>query len=265
MAERRSGWPRSIGLRICVLIVAFVTCAGLFSQIGRLPWVDVEGSDWVQWFRPCALSLRDPFAPRPIAYPPWLFLVLWPLAILPAPIGFGLIVALDVLILAIYVRSIWRVLLLCLSWPVMLALVYGQIDPLLVLVFMLPARWALVAASMKPQIVCWFALRRGRLAAFLPLGLVVLGSLILWGWWPGRLSMERLAWEVAVDLDWPKLVPVGLALLASSDGLAWLGAGILLSPYVLPYHLTPVLAYAYRRGHPLLLLAITVVSWLVVL
>ncbi|NIV37264.1 MAG: hypothetical protein GWN58_49930 [Anaerolineae bacterium] len=74
-----------------------------------------------------------------------------------------------------------------------------------------------------------------------------------------------LGWEVAVDLDWPKLVPVGLALLASSDGLAWLGAGILLSPYVLPYHLTPVLAYAYRRGHPLLLLAITVVSWLVVL
>lgn len=263
LRDRRS---RLFPLALCGL--CFAACAIAFSQTGRLRWVDIAGSDWHVTFRPAARHLADPYQPRPGSYPPWLFALLWPLAILPGDAGFGIVVAMDILVLACYVRAPWRAILLILTWPVMLALVYGHVDPLLVLVFMLPPGWGLLAASIKPHLVGVFAIRRalGRgWASFIPLVIIFVVSLLLWGWWPARFSLSNLAWAECIELGWPRWVPLGVLLMLIPRGWAWLAAGLLLSPYVLPYHLTPLLAYVYRRGHPVLLISISILSWAVIL
>ena len=64
---------------------------------------------------------------------------------------------------------------------------------------------------------------------------------------------------------WPFLIPVGLLLLAQDDEKWWLLAGVFLTPYISPYHITPVLAYFYKREKWPILVLVTAATWLPVI
>lgn len=251
--------------------VGLCFCAGLaisaFAMLGRLPYVNTDGGDWTLFFRPAALNLCDPYIITGAAtYWPWFFVVLYPLALLPQNMGFGILATLSVVVLMAYTKEWWRCLLLCASMPVIAVLAHGQVDALLVVAFMLPPGWDLLAAAMKPQAIFCAILRRNMSKitwkVVVPVVVFLVMSFIIWGWWPSSLSVGHLHMEQR-NLGWPYLVGLGVLLLMQKDIRWWLIGGLFLTPYLASYHLVPVLAYFYRRERWWVLILVTVATWIV--
>jgi len=111
----------------------------------------VIGSDWVNTFCEGAKNWKAPWEVGLAAmYPQWVMLILYPLTLLPTHWGHGLIAFLSLVIFTVYVKDWWRALLLVLSFPVCDMLIQGQLEGILVLAFMVPLKWGIVIASLKP-------------------------------------------------------------------------------------------------------------------
>lgn len=228
--------------------------------------IDLAGTEWVAFFRPHALNLAGLFTGNQ-HYPPWVFVFLRPLAMLPWWVGYLAIWALSLIVATHYLRTWWRVLLFAVSAPVMLTLLYSNIDVLLVSALMTPLGLALLIVSCKPQaLVGWIARRwfaQGRLWQLLPLMTVFVVSLAVWGWWPAQLGTDALASNFSITWWWPWTVPLGLALLVTRSPGLWLVGSVLVTPYLQLYHLAPVLAYFYRRAGLVGAVVMSAVSWMV--
>lgn len=256
---------RAIGMSAVLVAFLLVTIFGALLA----PW-DIADSDWMRYFRPAALHpLDDPYRFAWACYPPWLFLLLHPIAILPPSIGYGVFISLGFVTLAVYCRDWWRVLLLALSMPVLAALHYGQVDIFLPLAFLLPPQWSLLLVTCKPHILGWWALARawrGGLRLFLPVVAVTLCSFLVWGFWPARVpgSTQAVDWRTSHSISQVGIIGAILLVVSGPMGQAeWLALGLLTSPYVLFYHLVPVLAFIYRRERAWVLIGLTVITWLV--
>lgn len=226
--------------------------------------IDLAGTDWVLFFRPHALDLAGLFAGVQ-HYPPWLFVLLRPLALLPWWVGYLGIWVLSLLVAIRYLRTWWRVLLFAVSTPMMLTLLYSNVDALLITALMTPLWMALLVVSCKPQALSGWIVRRwiarGRLWHLIPLVILFVASLVAWGWWPARLGTGALADSLSITTWWPWTVPLGLALLATQSPALWLVGSAMLSPYLQLYHLAPMLAFLYRRAGLAGALAMTAISW----
>lgn len=259
LSARTSG----VALALCIIIVT-IAFTYLYTTVDGCPWWTVD--DWATCFRPAALNLDNPYAVAPGAYPVWYYVVLWPLAILPVHLGHGILTTLSILVLGIYLKDWWRVGLLTLSTPVLVGLLYGHVDALLVLAFMAPTDVALVIASFKPVALAGWAVRRWLASkswyvTMTPVLVLFFASSIIWGPWWEHLAMGNLAWGHSLALHWPAMIPIGLLLLLTKDERLWLVGSLFLTPYLMRYHLTPLLAYFYRRQPWYVLMIVTVVTW----
>lgn len=108
------------------------------------------GVDWTEVYRPAALSLlkgQNPYDIPGYYNPPWTLLFLIPFAVLPEPVGRGLLFVLTLVIVAIVAirlgaNRVSLIVFLC-SPPVLQGLLDSNVDWLALLGFILPPRLGL--------------------------------------------------------------------------------------------------------------------------
>jgi hypothetical protein len=212
-----------------------------------------SGIDWSTVFRPAAqeaLHLRSPFNVIGFFNPPWTAIALIPFAIFPEQVGRILMIFVGLIAYAGIAYKLggtkWAITAIVLSPPVMHNMLNGNIDWLALVGLIMPPQIGLFFITMKPQLgaaVVFFWLveswrtggYRQTIKVFWPITLATLLSLLLYGLWPLRASVEvDLWWNASL---WPVSLPVGLALLVAAlrkRNIAYaIGASPCFAPYVL--------------------------------
>jgi hypothetical protein len=217
------------------------------------------GVDWAWSLRPAALKLlhgNSPYlaatAEEAFAGAPWALLPLIPLALLPVNVGRALLLFISLAAFTVAALRLGAGPLalgaFLVSPPVVHCLLNANLDWLPVLGFTLSPWLGLFFIAVKPQMgsvvaIFWLveAWRTGGpirvVKVFAPVGLALLLSFGLFGWWPLAgvriLEYSRL-WNASL---WPVSIPVGLALAVTAlrrrDKRLAMGASPCLSPYVL--------------------------------
>ena len=225
---------------------------------------NLSGTDWASWFYPYSST---PFSPFSGHYPPFTYLLLHPFT-LPGPLyGYLLLILFSLFIIHLNTRSLLRTLLCALSLPITLSLLLGNVDSLLSLAFLLPFSLSGLVVMCKPQALAFYWMRRwwadrkpwGPLFLILALGL----SLLVWRDWPLRLSGGALATNFLISQWWPYTLLLGLPLLLTNSPILWLIGGILSTPYLQFYHLSPIVVYFISRKSLPVGAGIMVLSWVI--
>lgn len=249
---------------LAVLIggLAGVLCATVLLRTG-------SGAGDFGWSLRAARDLwygRDPYAypvaPDLVSYPLPAAIVALPFAFLPDALAAGLFFGLSSGLLAwclLRSNQLWPVLLF-LSWPFLYGLIYVQWPPLLVCLWFLPP--LLPVVLIKPHIALPLALSGSiSRAGILLTALLLLGSLVLYPWWPWVWVHQIQTYK---GLRPPLLVlPLGplllLGLLRWRDRRAWLLVLMALMPQRTVYDQLALLLVATSRRE---LLALVACSWL---
>jgi len=236
---------------------------------------------------------RDPYSiPNlEVFYPlPFYFLFI-PLSVLPSDLVHVLWTILNAVVLVAVLRR--RALPVFISAPVFLTFLLGQVDILMMALFAkvrsgIGAGIALAFLVLKPQLVVlvtpwlmwqWWRKQPRQLVWFLALvSILLLGSWIVQPDWAARLiarSGERTraaisssVWGVLSFLPASLWLPVSVLVVVVLVVWAWRKnnfdsiavVGMLISPYIFSYNLTPLLV-TFRR--PVALIAWTILSWTV--
>lgn len=241
----------------CLAFTLFALCIVIAKQLGGYP------CDWdvyryaVRHF----LTGRDPYQiPLGTQFhnPPWTLFLLLPFAILPEPFDMALVTSVAILVYA-YVAVKFHatpmtLTLLLTSLPVIQCIIYGQIDWLVVLGFVLPPQIGILFAVIKPQVgigmviywvySAWKSNGISAVAKLLGPALCVFGcSLLGFGFWPLRWFDTNTVG--GVSSLWPHLVPVGLGLLMAAlqqrNTKLAIAAAPCLSPHVWSYSYVGIL------------------------
>jgi hypothetical protein len=212
--------------------------------------------DWTISYRPAALALisgASPYAGRPFFNAPWILIPLIPFALMPYRVG---VAALFVANLALFLYISWRMAakpvavtaFIC-SLPVVIALLFGQVDSLILLGLFLPRPLGLVLLLAKPQIGAVIALFwaveiwresgwKQVIKTFAPVAGLFLISFLIYGLWPLTSNPGSL---ISTDHNtslWPGSLMIGLplivyALRSRREDFARMAAPFF-SPYVSP-------------------------------
>jgi hypothetical protein len=212
--------------------------------------------DWTLFYRPAALALVSGSSPYTIGSffnAPWILLPLIPFALLPYRVG---VAAWFVANLAIFLYICWRMAarpiagaaFMC-SLPVIVSLLFGQVDGLVLLGLFLPRYLGLMLLLAKPQIgivVALFLLVeiwresgwKQVIKTFAPVTVLFLISFALFGLWPLAYNPASL---ISTDHNtslWPGSLMIGLPLIVYAfrtrrENFAWMSAPFF-SPYVAP-------------------------------
>lgn len=207
--------------------------------------------DW-QTFRAAArhvLAGESPYASPKYYNPPWLAVLLVPLALLPTHLGWAVLSTLSLVVTAAVARrylnnDLLKVVLVLLSPPLLYTIRLGQVDALLLAALLLPAHFWPLAALTKPQLLAGLVGGVDREKATIAIVLVVLvlaASIGAFGLWPlevasgpGLDGSWNVGWNAWAGF-WPFQVPVFTALLLAGrkrkDALMLLAASPFLSPY----------------------------------
>jgi hypothetical protein len=180
--------------------------------------------------------------------PPWVAVLLIPLALLPHRVGLAVLSTLTLFVSLLLLHR-WlpkpgyiKPILMLLSPPIFYILIHGQIDTLILLGIFLPVEWWWLVAISKPQITLGLAAGvppRLWIRAGVITFAVLAASLLLFGNWISQVLFHPLpliytnrnVWNGL----WPFQVPVGLALLvlgySRSDERLFVASSPLLVPY----------------------------------
>ncbi len=234
----------------------------LFPLVNMLPML---GYDWGVYFAQGRLQ----------EYPPWAFLILWPLMRLPWRSGLALLNGLLLMTVAVATARedssgsrLSRLIAACmalLSPPTLILLWQGNIGGL-VLLGLVALPWGLPLALLHPHLTLWAVLSNRRWTLW-TLAFLLL-SLILWQGWPMEiLATLQPRGSHPMAMGWSNLhlaiLLIGLALipLARADHLILMSIGAFLSPYLLPQHFLLILpAIGRAQGRSRLLLWL--LAWL---
>ncbi len=145
--------PRSLTFTAVVGTTLLLITWFLFANL------PVTYNDWLDFFRPAALHWRNPYSGF-IFNPPWIFPLLYPLALLPYRAGAGLLMIISVVAVAMYVGSPKKTLVVALSVPMVVLITLGQLDALLLFGLMIPKGLGLPILVLKPQGVFLTMFRR---------------------------------------------------------------------------------------------------------
>lgn len=218
------------------------------------------GYDWICVFRPAIVTLFHGHNPYTGLYfnPPWILLLLSPLAIFTPELGAAAIAVICVAGFAVAAARLGmsKVSLLFFMFnPFMWVVAHqGNLDWLVALGAVLPPQLGLFLVVTKPQagiaiVLFWFieALRQGGIRqavrVFAPVTIAYLLSFAIFGWWiipPGWLIPHQLNYSL-----WPVSIPIGLALLAAAFRGRDIRRAILASPFLSPYVLTMTWSLAF--------------------
>ncbi len=215
---------------------------------GLFAFLPVTYKDWIDAFRPAALHWQNPyFDPGLIFNPPWIFPFLHPLALLPPRFGAGLLMLLSLVVVALYVGSPKKLLIVVIAAPMSTLFTLGQLDALLLVGLMLPG-WAGVPFLLaKPQGVILTLLNRKRRNRHTLIAIIVilLVSVAGWGFWWQNIIGFAPNQTVNMSL-FPYSLLITLPLLYfgwknESDGLLAL-ASLSLMPYFMITSTLPAIA-----------------------
>jgi hypothetical protein len=141
------------------LVSAVSLCIAVVFIVLVFTNLPVTYLDWMESFRPAAVEWYAPY--RPSVYnPPWLFLILHPLAWLDARLGAAFLILISMVILIAYLGFSKKVLVASCSAPLIVMVTLGQIDGLILLGLMIPGEVGLIWLLMKPQGMFLAVLRR---------------------------------------------------------------------------------------------------------
>jgi hypothetical protein len=228
------------GRQVVALLALFVaTC--LAAYVLPLHCVDFRA-----FFYP-AVWADGPYAVPGVYNPPWTFAILAPVALFPLEQAEAIHFAVSLFAIAFVLRRLDVPLagaagFVC-SLPVVLSLCYGQLEWLVLAALLLPARWGILLALIKPQVgiglVVWWLVEAHRerhlWRTVEPLVACLACAFIVWRW-----PMQLLAppHTIANATFWPWLVPVGVWAFWRLLERPSLGPALLVGP-CLSSHLTP--------------------------
>ena len=280
------------GLRNRALIILAILCAFAAISYGVYRFLPVEadanppatwgfGVDWKGCIRPDTLKLasgQSPYVDGCGFNPPWTYLVLAPLALLPAPAGAAILFTLTYFVYGWALLRAgacpWMALAGLGSRFVFVNALNGNIDWLPVIGLFLPPQIGLFLVVMKPQIgagiaVYWLAeaWRKGKIRevarVFAPVMLAYLASFAVFGFWPVKMGVS-LSDPYNASL-WPYGLAAGILLLAYALLKQQKFAAVAATPFLAPY----VNIHSYAVGmfalipYPVGLVLMTAMSWLI--
>jgi hypothetical protein len=237
-------------------IIYPLIAAGLIGLGITAYFVLPDPVDWAIFYRPATLALlagKSPFTVGSYFNPPWILLPLIPFALLPYKISnAALFVANLVIFIFIGRRSSKRPLpllaLLC-SFPVIVCLLFGQIDGIALLGLFMPRPLGMIFLLAKPQTGAFVALfwvleawRQGKwkqvFVTVAPVGIMTLASILIFHLTPQNFDVSILISAPHNTSLWPGSILIGLPLLVYAlrqrkQGFAMM-ATPLLSPYIAP-------------------------------
>jgi hypothetical protein len=240
--------------------------------------------DWAVFFRPAVIRMFTGTSPyvMPFVYPPWAFLPIAPLALLPPRVGSTIMAMASPLIFGFIAHKLGAksitVIFFALSSPVIHNAINNNIDWMPALGLLMPPQIGLFLVMIKPQVgigvaVYWFfeAWQKDRIKGvikiFWPVTLAYIISFIIYGFWLFRglnMSLQMKQQFGGVDL-FPWAVPVGLGILYYSirNKLKPLSisASPLLSPYVLIHSWSSLLLGLVN--YPIFSISVSILSWII--
>ncbi len=243
------------------------------------------GMDWEQVYRPAALAMAQGKSPYSVVFyaAPWSVIPLIPFALLPSELGN---IGVFILGLSAFAYVAYKLgagpgnmAIFLLSAPVVGCLIYGNIEWMPLLGFVLPPQIGLIFAIIKPQVgiglaIYWFVhIFRTKgiievIKTFTPVILVTLLSFWMYGFWPliFQKTMEQSRTS-ALDYNtslWPQGIFVGIWLLYKAIQKQKPGMALASSPFLSPYALqfTWVSVLAGLIGSPLELLLVSIGLWI---
>lgn len=238
------------------------------------------GIDWkvnIRWASVNVITGHTPYTSVIQCLPPWIYLLLSPIAILPEDLGIAVIFVLTYMVVAFVLYrlngNIWIIIAFLLNSYIWKNARVGNIDFLAMFGFILPPQIGLFFVLIKPQIgagiaIFWLieAWRKGKFREifriFAPVTIAYLLSFLLYGLWP--LKVIGMTHDPYNSSLWPWAIPIGVILLYKSirerNSLFAIGA----SPFVAPYvnFTSYVVALFPFFSNPLLLIIVAALSWL---
>lgn len=270
--------------KLKTLLVLTLGAIVLYGFVRVLPSLQI-GMDWEQVYRPAALALANGKSPYTVVFyaAPWSVIPLVPFALLPPDLGNAGVFILGLSAFAYVAYKLGagpgNMSIFLLSAPVVGCLIFGNIEWMPLLGFVLPAPIGLIFAVIKPQVgiglvIYWFVhILRTKgiwevIKTFTPVTLVTLLSFWMYGFWPllFQKTMEQsqtssLAYNTSL---WPQGIFVGIWLLYKSIQKQKPGMALASSPFLSPYALqfTWVSVLTGLIGSPLELLLVSVGLWI---
>lgn len=236
-----------------MLAVLFVLITAVYYKVLTKPTLNYS-YDWLFAFRPATLAMLSGQSPYeipltlPVSNPPWTFLLLTPLALLPPALGASILFTLYLYSMGYcaYRMKMKAIVLAAflLSIIVLGGACNGQVDFLSALGLFLPAPIGLLLVLTKPQVGIAVALYWGveafrtggirRLAlTFAPVTAAFLLSFMIYGFWPlHSLTFDNFPWNTSL-FPW-SIVP-GVALFCWSIKRGDIKLALPVSPMLSPY------------------------------
>lgn len=229
--------------------ILFIVCAFALS-VAFFYWLPVTYADWMIYFQPAAADWLHPYR-YGIFNPPWLFPLLFPMALLPTRLGAAFLMSISVAIVMFYLQSPIKSALALTSAPMIVLFTLGQIDALSLAALLVAPALGLPLLIIKPQGAMLAMLPRlGRLT-LLALAGVLLISLLVWGFWPLDIDRSAPTGRAHDVSPFPYAVPLTIPLAwfgyrRRSDALlCW--ASLCLSPYWMITSMLPALAASLKE------------------
>ena len=243
------------------------------------------GQDWNGTYMPATrimLAGGNPYTAKIQSFfsPIWVLIPLIPFSFLPDAISLKLILVLSFLAyltLGYKLKATpWTMTLFLLSPPVIFSIRQSNIEPFVLLGFILPAPIGLFFALAKPQIgigiaIYWLieAWRTGGIQRIIktiaPVSIALLVNFLIYGNW---IKVRQGAVVIAASWNyslWPWAIPVGLLLLymavISYKKYTAVSAGVFLSPYVPLYSWSAALVGLLNND--ILMAVAVIVMWMV--
>lgn len=232
-----------------IFLIAALVAASL-AAVALMYVLLPTGTDWFQirWSILEMLQGRSPYT-NAVFNPPWVFVLLIPLAVLPFKLSVSLLSFISIAALGLVAFKLGKSPLALILVMITPAAIRQVVDPnlewMVALSFILPPQIGVFFALAKPQlglpvVIFWLveAFRRGGwrevVRVFAPVTLVTLITFAWMGFWP--LKVTELSSTMHNVSMWPTSIPFGLALLVFALRKRSQNLAILSAPFLAPYY-----------------------------
>jgi hypothetical protein len=241
---------------LLISLVAIIDSVAIYW----MGWTIGLGVDWIVYFRPAVIQLlagHSPYSVHLVFNPPWTFLFMLPLALLPKTISLGIYILIAVSSYLFILRRLKASPLQTLAFFLCPAVIYDlgvtNLTWFAALGLVMPPQIGLFFVLAKPQLglpvaIFWMveATRKGGLRqafiTFAPVTAAYLLSFLAYG--PYLLgSSANIPTTVNVAF-WPLAIPLGLVLEYIAIRSRKIGYAVIASPFLTPYIALHGWAYA---------------------